>query len=172
MKEINSIYPQPYYAFAKPLKADAVFFEFEEDFVVDNIRCIPMMVRFKLDACGIKLKLSEWSKMAIEERNTLVEMPCSATADILQYRNYLRQLVVKRTGNEATDLPAEKNPAWANMDGLSAMLSEKLQEFNWYISLRQWRALSNLQRFVLVKLCRPGHENENFPKAFKEFGLV
>jgi hypothetical protein len=29
-----------------------------------------------------------------------------------------------------------------------------------------------LQRFVLIKLCRPGHENENFPKAVKEFGLI
>jgi len=48
----------------------------------------------------------------------------------------------------------------------------KLKEFDWIISLRQWRELSNLQRFVLMKLCKPGHENKNFPKAIKEFGLA
>ncbi len=172
MKETNSIYPHSYPAFAKPLKTEVVFFDFEEDFVEDNIRCIPMIVRFKLDACGIKLKLFEWSKLKIDERNALAEMPCSAKRDITQYRIYLQQLIIKRTGNAPTDLAAETNPAWANVDGLSTMLTEKLQEFNWYISLVQWRALSNLQRFVLVKLCRPGHENENFPRAFKEFGLA
>ena len=38
------------------------FFEFEADFV-DSWRCIPMQVRYKLDTCGIKLKLAEWNQM-------------------------------------------------------------------------------------------------------------
>ena len=38
------------------------YFDFEEDFVEKNIRCIPMIVRFKMDEAGIKLKLSEWSR--------------------------------------------------------------------------------------------------------------
>ena len=37
------------------------YFNFEEDFVEKNIRCIPMIVRFKMDKAGIKLKLAEWS---------------------------------------------------------------------------------------------------------------
>ena len=51
-----------------------VYFNFEEDFVENNVRCIPMIVRFKLDACGIKLKLSEWSKMVIEERKKYLSL--------------------------------------------------------------------------------------------------
>ena len=63
-------------------KREAVYFKFEGDFVEENIRCIPMCVRFKLDACGIKLQLREWSKMSIIERNSLAEMPCITDKDI------------------------------------------------------------------------------------------
>ena len=48
------------------------FFKFEDDFV-DSLRCIPMQVRFKLDNCGVKLKLSHWYQFTEQERQTLVE---------------------------------------------------------------------------------------------------
>jgi hypothetical protein len=36
----------------------------------------------------------------------------------------------------------------------------------------RWSALSPLQRFALLKLSRPGHENRNFLPACREFGLL
>ena len=53
-----------------------VGFDFETDFMENNIRCIPMIVRFKLDAIGIKLKLAEWSRFTVEERTRLTEKSC------------------------------------------------------------------------------------------------
>ncbi|WP_353849846.1 nitrate reductase associated protein, partial [Hydrotalea sp.] len=38
--------------FLKPTKK-IEYFQFEEDFVEENVRCIPMIVRFKMDAVGI-----------------------------------------------------------------------------------------------------------------------
>jgi len=55
----------------KPGNNQAIYFQFEKDFVEDGIRCIPMMVRFKLDACGIKLRLKEWSKFSPDKKNIL-----------------------------------------------------------------------------------------------------
>ena len=153
-------------------KDEAVYFKFEEDFVEENIRCIPMCVRFKLDACGIKLQLREWSKMSVAERNNLAEMSCITDKAIRKYRSYLKHIIFNHTGKEATELLIEQNPAWNNVYEIPQLLIEKLKEFDWIISLRQWRELSNLQRFVLMKLCKPGHENKNFPKAIKEFGLA
>lgn len=40
------------------------FFKFEADFV-DTLRCVPMIVRFKLDTVGIKLSLRAWSRFAL-----------------------------------------------------------------------------------------------------------
>jgi hypothetical protein len=148
------------------------YFKFEEDFVEDSIRCIPMIARFKLDACGIKLKLSEWSRMNEEERMYVSEYPCSSEEEIRSYRQYIKTLVRIRTSNEAQDMEVDINPGWANAESIPEILVQKLAEQNTNISVKQWQCLNDLQRFVLVKLSRPGHENRKFPIAMREFGLV
>ena len=149
----------------------AQLFRFEEEFMKDSIRCIPMLARFKLDACGIKLKLSEWNEFTLTERTSLTTLPAKSEAEILNYRKHVQQMVKSHTGEEATDLLVEKTPAWSMLSQLQESLLEKLKEFNWSISLQQWQSLSDLQRYVLLKLSRPNHENKNFAKAMKEFGL-
>src|SRR6185312_3777371 len=74
------------------------YFRFEEDFIEQNVRCIPMIVRFKMDAVGIKLKLAEWSKFSLAERKELALRNCSTFVELSDYRNYLAELVVKYTG--------------------------------------------------------------------------
>ena len=138
----------------------------------DSIRCIPMITRFKLDACGIKLKLSEWNQFTLAERTSITTLPAKTEAEILNYRKHVQQLVKGYTGEDTTELVVEKNPAWSLLDQVQESLLEKLKEFKWNISIQQWQGLSDLQRFVLLKLSRPSHENKNFPKAMKEFGLI
>lgn len=151
---------------------EEAYFQFEEDFMEDYIRCIPMIVRFKLDAAGIKLKLAEWCRFNVEERERLTIQNCNNDDEVAAYRNYLLQLVLRRSGNMATNLTVDSYPAWANLDEVHPSLQEKAKEHNWHISIDQWQSLTNLQRFALLKLYRPGHENKNFPKAMMEFHLV
>jgi hypothetical protein len=148
------------------------YFQFEEDFIEKNVRCIPMIVRFKMDAAGIKLKLAEWAKFSVEERIELALKPCSSKEEISAYNNYLAGLVVKYTGKEATILYADQFPDWANTDTVPDLLNEKAKEYGWTISKEQWKLLTDLQRFALTKLYKEGHENKNFPKAIREFGLA
>lgn len=148
-----------------------LYFRFEEDFVRDSIRCIPMIVRFKLDATGIKLKLGQWSKFSGMERNSLATLTCDSPEETDAYRSYLKKLILLRTGQEATLLPIDENPAWADMDYILPEMLEQVAQLGRMLYPEQWQALSVLQRFALVKLCRPGHENRNFPIALKEFGL-
>jgi len=148
------------------------YFDFEEDFVEKNIRCIPMIVRFKMDAAGIKLKLSEWSLFSKEERIQLATKACSNLAEAEIYHSYLSGLIKKYTDDEATSLGINKSPEWNELNKVPFLLEEKAEEFNWKIGLNKWQTLTDLQRFALLKLCRPGHENKNFPKAMKEFNLT
>ena len=148
------------------------YFQFEEDFVEDNVRCIPMIVRFKLDQVGIKLKLSEWSRFSEKERSLLAAAPCSDLKQSGYYKLYLEQLIQSRTGNLATKLEINREPAWARLDRVEPELQSKAREHDWFITLPQWIGLSNLQRFALLKLYRAGHESKNFGKAMKEFGLA
>ena len=152
--------------------ASIEYFHFEEDFIEENVRCIPMIVRFKMDLAGIKLKLSEWSKFNITERKELAIKPCTINEEKITYNNYLKGLVEKYTGKQAAEMKVEKDPVWNNKDNIPAILSEKAKEFNWKISIDQWKSLTDLQRFALLKLCKRGHENRNFPIAIKEFGIV
>ena len=151
--------------------SDLTFFQFEADFV-ESLRCIPMQVRMKLDICGIKLKLPHWNQFIAPERQRLVEMPCRTEAEIEAYREYLQRLVVDKTGTPAKELAVDPHPAWLNTETVPATTKEKAAEFDVAIAPQQWVALTPLQRFALIKLSRPGHENQNFFSALKEFQLV
>jgi len=90
---------------------DQEIFGFEQDFS-GSLRCIPMVVRFKLDHCGVKLTLRQWSRFSVDERRQLVEGPCASAGEIAAYGQSLRQLIVARMGEPAQDVVLEAHPAW------------------------------------------------------------
>ena len=67
------------------------FFAFEADFV-DSLRCIPMQARYNLDTCGIKLKLTDWNQMTPDERQALVEQPCTTESDYTNNQLFFQRL--------------------------------------------------------------------------------
>ena len=146
------------------------FFAFESDFV-DSLRCIPMIVRYKLDTCRVKLQLSDWVRFNFDEKDFLAEMPCHTPDEIEMYAEYVNELVWKYTSSVPSPLK-NLDPAWTHMH-VPAEVCEKAQEWNCpVISAGQWMALDELERFALVKLSRSGHEGRNFPRAMAEFGLA
>ena len=147
------------------------FFKFEADFV-DSLRCIPMQVRLKLDNTGVKLKLSHWYQFTEQERQTLVEMPCTSGEECQQYREFLQNLIIDKTGTAASELAVEDNPAWMNEKQIPEIVRTKAVECGVNIAVEEWEKLTPLQRFALIKLSRPSHENQNFYPAIQEFGLV
>jgi len=148
-----------------------IFFQFEADFV-ESLRCIPMQVRWKLDTCGVKLKLSHWHQFSQSERQQLVEMPCQTPQEVQAYRHALHHLVLEHTGSRPSELPIEDQPAWMNSLTVPATVQEQASATGNSISPEQWQALSPLQRFALIKLSRSGHENRNFLPALREFNLA
>ena len=164
---LSEIYPSEF------LNLEGIeYFQFEEEFMENNMRCIPMIIRFKMDIAGIKLKLSEWKKFSPEERIELALMSCGFNEASEQYARYLAGLIKKYTRRDPTNMEVNRAPAWKDLHSIPGILIEKLKEFDWDLSISQWKNLTDLQRFSLIKLCRPGHENKNFPKAMKEFNLV
>jgi hypothetical protein len=147
------------------------FFDFEADFV-DSLRCIPMVVRMKLDTCGVKLKLAEWNHFTQAECERLVELPCEGSADISAYRDYVSNLIVQHTRNEASLLAIDADPAWLNDREIPTTVLAKIAEAGLKITVAQWASLTPIQRFALIKLTRSSHENNNFLPALCEFGLI
>jgi hypothetical protein len=147
------------------------FFQFEADFV-DTLRCIPMQVRYKLDTCGVKLKLSHWLHLPPSERQTLVDLPCTTAAEMQTYRTLLHQFVQAHTGEVPSDLPIDPHPAWMEATTIPQSVQEKAEAIDTLITLEQWAALTPVQRFALIKLSRSQHENKNFLPALKEFHIL
>lgn len=147
------------------------FFQFEADFV-DSLRCIPMQVRFKLDTCGVKLKLAHWHQFTPAERQILLAMPCQTLEESQAYCQFLQALIEEKTGTPAAELPWDSNPPWQDETSIPKSLQEKAAEFGLTLALNHWQNLTPLQRFALIKLSRPSHENRNFYPALQEFGLV
>lgn len=130
-----------------------------------------MQVRMKLDTCGVKLKLSHWHKFTQQERQVLVSMACTTPSESEIYRQFLQNLIIEKIGEPAAELEIDPHPAWMNASSIPNIIQEKASEFNVNLTLEQWENLTPLQRFALIKLSRPSHENNNFYPALKEFKL-
>jgi hypothetical protein len=162
---MGNIQPQP----QEPKSAN--YFQFEADFV-GTLQCIPMLVRMKLDNCGVKLKLAHWNQFSQAERKTLVNLPCTTPNQCQTYRKWLQNLIIAKTGQAAKELAIESNPLWLNETNVPDSVQTKAQEHHVSLSLEQWSNLSPAQRFALIKLSRPSHENKNFIPALQEFGIL
>jgi hypothetical protein len=101
-----------------------------------------------------------------------VEKPCTTVEEIQTYREYIQNLVINHTGTPASDLPVEDNPAWMDATTIPPTVQEKVQELGVSLTSQHWASLTPAQRFALIKLSRPSHENKNFLPALKEFQLV
>jgi hypothetical protein len=145
-------------------------FQFEQDFV-DSLRCIPMLVRLKLDTCGVKLKLVHWNQFNTDERRSLLEIPSSTSDEIENYRQFLQNLIIQKTGQPATELAIASNPPWLDPEIIPDSVQSKAAETGLKLTQFQWRSLTPIQRFALIKLSRASHENHNFVPALQEFGL-
>ncbi|MFM8293602.1 MAG: nitrate reductase associated protein [Microcystaceae cyanobacterium] len=146
------------------------FFQFEQDFVA-SFRCIPMIVRMKLDTCGVKLKLTHWHQLDQTERQNLVTWPCTTPAEAEHYRQQLQALLQAKMGKPAGELPLDPQPTWLIEDHIPDSVQQKIQEFRSPLALTEWQNLEPIQRFALIKLSRANHENANFLPALTEFQL-
>ncbi len=144
-------------------------FEFERDFA-GSLRCIPMIVRFKLDHSGVKLSLRQWSHFSRDAREQLARMPCEAPAEVTTYRAILIGLIEACTDEPAKTMEIETSPAWACVDHVPDRVISQAQACGVEPpSLSLWSSWTPLQRFALFKLTRAGHDNDNFEPALREF---
>jgi hypothetical protein len=147
-------------------------FGFEADFAHD-LRCIPMVVRFKLDRCGVKLSLRQWSKMGVANRAGLLAMRCDTAAEIEAYRIVVIDLASTHCAEVIKRLPNDPEPAWANPSRIPADVIRQAADSGVAPpSLQNWNSLSTLQRFALLKLARSDHDNHNFIPAMREMQIV
>ena len=147
-------------------------FGFETDFA-GTLRCIPMSVRLKLDQVGIKLSLKQWNRIAAHERQQLIDRPCGSDPESASFKEYLVRLIETQARSEVEYTAVEESPVWADPQAMPTRIAAWAEDAGVPPpSADQWAALTPLQRFTLFKLTRPGHSNENFIPAMREFSIL
>ena len=145
-------------------------FGFEADFS-DDLRCIPMAVRRKLDLAGVKLKLAHWHGLSEAERRELLAWPDSED-DLTGLRSWLLARSADLPQGPARSIDPLRSAAWLPGEAIPDVLLESCRQLGVSLGAEHWSRLDELERFALVKLCHPGHEQRNLPRALKEFGLI
>ena len=141
-------------------------FQFEQDFI-GNWRCIPLCVRRKLDLMGLKLKLNHWIALSQAQRQELVEWPDDRSA-LERMRQHLKAGTALMADGMASDLPPATQESWQLTNQLPAPVEQAALQRGLTLSLDQWGAITELERFALCKLVRPGHDHHNLEAAFSE----
>jgi hypothetical protein len=141
-------------------------FAFEQDFV-GTWRCIPLCVRRKLDLMGLKLKLSHWLELSQAQRQELVDWS-DAPDELEQCRETLRSLTRRMADGMAKDLAPAVDAPWQKADSMPVEVAHAAQARGVLLTAAQWADLSELDRFCLCKLVRPGHDHHNLAAAFSE----
>ena len=149
---------------------DPPLFQFELDFA-DTLHCVPMGVRLKLDTCGIKLSLAQWNQFNRTERQQLLDQPCDLPETIAAYQNQVATLIAQHNSGPLKTLAIDPHPPWRQEEAIPPAVQQRAEDLGCSLTLAQWQDLSPLQRFALIKLSRPSHENQNFLPALQEFGL-
>lgn len=155
---------------ASAVGIDPIVFGFERDFA-GELKCIPMISRLKLDRCGVKLSLKQWNKFAFADRQRLGALPCDTIDEIDSYGNEVVVLLAG-IGETASRFQIDLTPAWETASGVPRQVTDCAVAAGLRPPAdREWTRLTPLQRFVLIKLTRPGHTNANLGPAMREFGL-
>lgn len=151
---------------------DRRIFAFEADFA-DDLRCIPMAVRFKLDRVGIKVSLKQWTKIGPANRLALLALRCDAPQEIAAYRKTLAGMIAMHSNEPIKPIAAEFEPAWTDRQRVPVSVVEQATRAELpEPTLDAWSKLSTLERFALLKLARSNHDNDNFGLALREFGIA
>jgi len=154
------------------MSTSSEIFQFEKDFA-GALYCIPMVVRRKLDRCGVKLSLKQWNKFSLDEREQMVAQECETSREVDDYGRYVVSVIEKRTDEPAQLLTRDNGDEWNDTSSVPQRVTDySIERDVTPPTVAQWAKLTPVQRFAIFKLTRPGHTNENFVPAMREFGLI
>jgi hypothetical protein len=117
--------------------------------------------------------LKQWNRFALEEREQMVAQRCETADEVDDYGRYVMRVIEQRTSEPAQLLERDDGAEWNAADSVPRRVVDYSVERGVAPpTAAQWAGLSPLQRFAIYKLTRPGHTNENFVPAMREFGLI
>lgn len=140
-------------------------FGFERDYEED-LRFIPIGMRYRLDLAGVKLSLDAWLTIPRMERLTLLNMPMEGKEGISGFRTR----VLLAAGNPPPIGIEPMDPkAWSAISTVPEEVVAACHQSGATILQDQWAGFPELERYALWKLSRSKRGQETFRAAWTEF---
>lgn len=145
------------------------FYPFEGPSTID-LSLIPLSIRYKLDRAEIKLHLVQWQKISRDDRQRLLDTPCSTAIEIAAYRTLLSQIIERYFDAPPTSHPLSKEEPWADRSRWPQVVIEQNEKQSIALPpVTQWQALSEMDRHALFVLGRSKHAHQEFIAAMNLF---
>jgi hypothetical protein len=141
-----------------------------ESFMERTLEYMPMSVRMKLDLCGLKCSLVQWCGLPMAVRQAVVDAPCETPHEVLKLRRHLEFTVAAHELGQLASIQCDPQ-TWSARSRVPSPLASEIHALGLPRPGRAaWAALSDLQRFALIKLTSEGC-SRNLRPALEEFGL-
>ncbi len=142
------------------------FFSYEEAYRED-LRFIPMLLRYKLDLTGRSISLDEWKALPLEERRALVDAPVSGDAERDAFARRIDAAAGTSPAHGATSIVPVSMAAWSGLE-LPQPVAERASESGMPIDASTWRRLRPFERYALAKLGGGEKKSRNFDSVLAE----
>ncbi|MCM2491176.1 nitrate reductase associated protein [Burkholderia glumae] len=157
-------------------------FDFEVE-SSEDFTFIPMIVRFHLDRCALRISLDQWQRLPLEDRRLLARFPVvdeahepdAARPDVARpdFARALADMLRAHAAGEAERIVPEAAPAWREPAVVPAALAAQCALAGLSVpDAAAWAALGPFERYALAKLSRKPKLNHDFLPAMREFGLA
>lgn len=140
-----------------------------EDEIHQNLGCVPMAVRRKLDRAGIKIGLVQWQALSLGERLALCHLPVASEEECEAVRIFTDEAVKAKSGGGVKPLPAESRAAAEPPANPPARLVEHARAQGFTLNQPVWDRLDADERYALIKLGDIPTPSHNLPAALAEF---
>ena len=140
----------------------------------ENLRFIPLAVRFNLDRFGRRITLDQWQQLPLDDRELLARFPVEIDVEIEpNFDAALAEMLRTHADAVPETFEPEMDPIWIHTDVVpeTVIRQSSLCGIN-SPSLGRWSELVPFQRYALAKLARKNEVNHDFAPAMHEFHLA
>ncbi len=141
----------------------------------DNLRFIPLAVRFNMDRFSKRISLEQWQMLPYDDRVLLARFPLDDEAGLEKNFDLALDEMLKTHANaEPERVELDADPVWAHADAVPETVIRQSSLCGVSApSLSKWAKLDRFQRYALAKLSRNTDKiNQDFLPAMREFGLT
>ena len=144
-----------------------------ESIEATSLALIPLLVRYRLDHCSIKLHLRQWQQFSQVEREQLLQMAFTSPADAATWEAHLTAVLQQRCLCAPDRLIDTVTPAWQQLDQWPVEIVDRCAQLGLALpALAIWQSLTTPHRHALYKIARSRHDHVHLAAALHEFSAV